>query len=120
MTTIKQAIILYAACEKLKANLIWLAGLLEGIAPYPKPALPPSEKLLQDHLRRIAYDLHTLLESTGSPRLKKAQSHMETAMVMMDSGVSYESVYHTTRALSQITSVGQEAMEQLKDKGLLE
>jgi hypothetical protein len=40
-------------------------------------------------------------------------------MVMVDSNVTQESVYHLTQALSKVTSIGQQSLSCLKDKGLL-
>ena len=44
---------------------------------------------------------------------------VDTAMVMVNSGVAQESGFHLTRALTKVTSIGQQAMGLLVEKGLL-
>jgi hypothetical protein len=38
---------------------------------------------------------------------------------MLNSGVAHDSGYHLTQALSKITTIGQQSMSLLVDKGLL-
>jgi hypothetical protein len=49
----------------------------------------------------------------------QAEKDMNTALVMLNSGVPQESGYHLTQALSKVTSIGQQSMAQLIEEGLL-
>jgi hypothetical protein len=40
-------------------------------------------------------------------------------MVMIDSNVAHESVYHLTQALTKITSIGHQSLSSLKENGLM-
>ncbi len=44
---------------------------------------------------------------------------MNTALVMLNSGVTHEAGYHLTQALTKVTTVGQQSMTLLTEKGLL-
>ena len=49
----------------------------------------------------------------------EAAKDVDTALVMVNSGVVHDSGYHLTQALSRVTTVGQQSMGLLVDKGLL-
>jgi hypothetical protein len=49
----------------------------------------------------------------------KVEKNIDTAMVMISSGVAHEAGYHLTQALTQVTTIGQRSMTILKDKGHL-
>jgi hypothetical protein len=48
-----------------------------------------------------------------------AEKDIDTALVMLNSGVAHESGYHLTRALSKVTTIGQQSMTLLVKEGLL-
>jgi hypothetical protein len=48
-----------------------------------------------------------------------AEKDINTALVMLNSGVTHEAGYHLTQALTQITTIGQQSMSLLTDKGLV-
>ena len=48
-----------------------------------------------------------------------AEKDMNTALVMLNSGVAHEAGYHLTQALSKVTNIGQQSMSLLIEKGLL-
>jgi hypothetical protein len=50
---------------------------------------------------------------------REAEKDVNTAMVMINSGVVQESGYHLTQALSKVTNIGQQSMTQLVVEGLL-
>jgi hypothetical protein len=44
---------------------------------------------------------------------------MNTALVMLNSGVAHDSGHHLTQALSKVTTIGQQSMSLLVEKELL-
>ena len=53
-------------------------------------------------------------------RLFILEKNIDLAVIMINSGVPLESVYHLTRALSHVTNIGQRSMTYLKREGFLE
>ena len=49
----------------------------------------------------------------------EVEKSIDTAMVMINSGVAHEAGYHLTQALTRVTTIGQRSMTILKDNGLL-
>jgi hypothetical protein len=47
------------------------------------------------------------------------ESHIEKALIMVDSGVGEEAIPHLSKALSKVTNVAQQSMSLLKESGLL-
>ena len=69
----------------------------------------------------IATDCRLQLESKDEAyQLKQeAEKDIDTALVMIRSGVTAESAYHLTKALTRVTTIGQQSMTFLVDEGLL-
>jgi hypothetical protein len=74
--------------------------------------------------------MKTLVDMVGSEILicKKSapnelwldiEKKIDTALVMINSGVAHEAGYHLAQALTLVTTIGQRSMSVLRDSGLL-
>ena len=50
---------------------------------------------------------------------ERAEQHLQLAQVMIRSGVPHEAGFHLTRALSEVTQIGQQAMTGLQQANLI-
>ncbi len=114
----KQAVISFSQSEKVKSGLIWCsqcAQLAEN--------LPPEEKrgavtLLQSLMAMVANEAQLARQAGGNDIWLEVEKIMNTARVMVDSGVAEEATYHFTQALSQVNRIGQQSMTHLVEQGI--
>ena len=67
----------------------------------------------------VGHDVHLAGRVTADPKWREVEKNVDLALVMLDSGVASEAGYHLTKALSQVTDIGQKSMAWLKKEGLL-
>ncbi|UCD77057.1 MAG: hypothetical protein JSW26_16695 [Desulfobacterales bacterium] len=115
----KQAIKAFSQSEKLKTGLIWANQIIEVYAALPESEKPGAERLLKILLTMIGNEIHIAKNAAPHDIWPKAEKDIQTAQVMLHSGVAQESSYHLTQALSKVTTIGQQSMSLLVDKGLL-
>ena len=117
--TAKDAVIAYSQAEKVKSGIIWVSQAVEMLKGLPPQDLQGAETIIKPIVGFIANEVHlakTLLkDNTWDDVAKK----LDNAIVMINSGVAYESSHHLTQALSQVTSVCQRAMTELRAEGLI-
>lgn len=112
-----QAIVVLTQSEKLKAGIIWASKLLELSPPTGPASGGPS---MATHLvRMVGAEAYLARKLSGDDTWMNVEKHIDMALVMIESGVPQEGIFHLTRALSQVTSRGEKAMTHLKDAGLL-
>jgi len=112
-----QAIVVLTQSEKLKAGIIWASKLLELS---PATGASPGNAPMASHLvRMVGAEAFLARKLSGDDSWMNVEKHIDMAIVMIDSGVPQEGIFHLTRALSQVTSRGEKAMAFLKDAGLL-
>ncbi len=67
----------------------------------------------------IATEIHVAIKAAPHDVWLKAEKDINTALVMLNSGVTHEAGFHLTQALTQVTTIGQQSMTLLTDKELL-
>lgn len=114
-----QAVMAFSQSEKIKAGLIWVSQILESMGGMPGEQKTGAEKSALALLRMVAQETALAKALTGHEDWIESETHMEKALVMLESGVGEESMIQIARALSKVTNVGQQAMSQLQDAGVL-
>ncbi len=115
----REAIISFSQSEKIKAGIIWLTQALESLGGLPEKNRKSAEKIAHVFLSSLLRDVHLSARLSGDDSWREAEKNIDLALVMLDSGVPQESIYHITRALGSVTTVGQRAMAHLKSNGLI-
>lgn len=115
----RQAIISFSQSEKVKSGLIWSSQCVQILENLPEPEQAGALKLLQALIAMIASEAQLSRQASGDPVWTEVGKILNTARVMVDSGVAQEAGYHFTQALSQVNRIGQKAMTHLIEKGLL-
>jgi len=114
-----QAVMAFSQSEKIKVGLIWVSQILEFMGGLPGEQKAGAQKAALTLLRMVAQETALAKTLTGHEDWTVSEGYMEKALVMLESGVGEESMIQIARALSKVTNVGQQAMSQLKEAGLL-
>jgi hypothetical protein len=114
-----EAIKAFSQSEKLKTGIIWVNQMIEVYVSLPEAEKPGAERMLKILINMIGNELHVAKKAAPHAVWQEAEKDLNTAQVMMNSGVVHESGYHLTQALSKVTSIGQQSMSLLIEKGLL-
>ena len=115
----KQAVISFSQSEKIKAGLIWASQTVEmnsGLAEHDQTG---SQQVIGALISMVANEVQVAMKMAPDDRWEEALKHLNKALVMVHSNVVQEATFHISRALSQITSIGQSAMTQLVEKNVL-
>jgi len=115
----RSAVISFSQSEKIKAGLIWASQTVEmnsGIAEHDKTG---SQQVIGALVSMVANEVQVAMKMAPDERWEEALKHLNKALVMIHSNVAQEATFHITRALSQVTSVGQAAMTQLVKENIL-
>jgi hypothetical protein len=115
----KKAIISFSQSEKVKSGLIWCSQSANLIENLPVQEQPGALKVLQALVAMISNEIQLARQVSGDGIWLEVDKLLNTARVMIDSGVCQEAAYHFTQALSQVNRIGQSAMTELIEKGLL-
>ena len=116
---ISQAIKAFSQSEKLKSGLIWATHITEVALALSESEKPGAEKILKTLISMIGNEINIAKKAAPHDIWLDAEKDVDTAMVMLNSGVVHESVYHLTQALSKVTTIGQQSMTLLVNEGLL-
>lgn len=116
----KQAIISFSQSEKVKSGLIWCTHCAQIIQNLSPPEQPGGLRLLQSLLAGLVNEVQLAAHASGDAIWLEVDKVLNNARVMVDSGVAHDAEYHFTQALSQVNRIGQKAMGDLIEKGLLE
>jgi hypothetical protein len=114
-----QAIKAFSQSEKLKAGLIWSTQIAEVYGALPEFEKPGAERILKTLIGMVASEIHIAKNAAPHEIWFEAEKDINTAMVMLNSGVAHDTGHHLTQALSKVTTIGQQSMSLLVDKGLL-
>jgi hypothetical protein len=114
-----EAIKAFSQSEKLKSILICASQLGEVYLALAEPDKPGAEKIIKTLVGMIGNEIGVARKAAPHDDWLAAEKDINTAMVMLNSGVSHETGYHLTQALSKVTNIGQQSMSLLIDKGLL-
>jgi hypothetical protein len=116
---VNQAILAFSQSEKLKSGVIWANQIIEVYLALHEPEKTGAEKVLKTLINMIASEIHVAIKAAPHKLWLAAEKDINTALVMLNSGVTHEAGYHLTQALTQITTIGQQSMSLLTAKGLV-
>ena len=116
---INQAIIAFSQSEKLKSGIIWANQMIEMYLALSESDKPGAERILKALINMIAAEIHVAKKAAPHDVWQDVDKDMNTAVVMLNSGVTHEAGYHLTQALTKVTTVGQQSMTLLTEEGLL-
>ena len=114
-----EAIKAFSQSEKLKTGLIWANQMIEVYVSLPEAEKTGAERMLKILINMIGNELHVAKKAAPHVVWQEAEKDLNTAQVMMNSGVLHESSYRLTQTLSKVTTIGQQSMSLLVEKGLL-
>ena len=115
----QNAIIAFSQSEKIKAGLIWMSQTIEVYTGLSVIDRQGAESVIKTVVGMISHEVHLAHRITGDDTWKDVEKHIDMALVMINSQVLQESGFHLTRALSQVTTIGQRSLTVLKEEGLL-
>ena len=114
-----EAIKAFAQSEKLKSALIWASQLSEVYLALAEADKPGAEKIIKSMVSMIGNEIGIARKAAPHEGWLASEKDINTALVMLNSGVAHEASYHLTQALSKVTNIGQQSMSLLIEKGLL-
>ncbi len=115
----RSSILALSQSEKIKAGLIWTSQTIEILMGFPEKGRPGCEQIISALLGMVTNEIHLGMRVAPHKGWQAALKHINTATVMITSNVSQEAPYHLSKALSQVTGIGQEAMTALNQEGLV-
>ena len=113
------AITTFSQSEKIKGGLIWLTQAIELFKALPEADKAGAEKIIKALVDMVGSEILICKKSAPDERWLEVEKNIDTALVMINSGVTQEAGYHLTKALTQVTTIGQRSMTVLKDNGHL-
>jgi hypothetical protein len=115
----KEAILAFSQSEKAKSGLLMAAQLLEVLTGLPDNEKHIAERFLRPLIGMIANEVQLSRKMTASDSWAGLEKSLNSALVMMNSGVPAEATYHIVQAISAATTIGQRSMEFLLSQKLL-
>lgn len=115
----KQAIISFSQSEKVKSGLIWLTHCAQILGNGSTVTQQGGLPLIQGLLAMLINEVQLAAHTSGDLIWLEVDKILNRARVMVDSGVVHEAEFHFTQALTQVNRIGQQAMTELLEKGLL-
>ena len=115
----RSSVIAFSQSEKIKAGLIWASSTVEmnsGLAEHDKTG---SQQVIGALVSMVANEVQVAMKMAPDKRWEEALKHLNKALVMIHSNVAQEATFHISRALSQVTSIGQTAMTRLVEQKVL-
>jgi hypothetical protein len=115
----REAIISFSQSEKVKTGLIWCNQCLQVALNLPPDSQPGAMQMVRNLVSMIASESQLARQVSKDDIWMEVDKSLNTARVMLDSKVEEEATYHLTQALSQVNRIGQQAMTELLNQGLL-
>jgi len=115
----RSSILALSQSEKIKAGLIWTSQTVEISMGLPENSKQGCDQLISALLGMVANEIHLGMKVAPHKGWEAALKHINTATVMINSNVAQDAPYHLSKALSQVTGIGQEAMNALNQEGLV-
>jgi hypothetical protein len=75
--------------------------------------------VLKTLINMISAEIHVAKKAAPHVAWSDAEKDLDSAVVMLNSGVTHEAGFHLTRALTKVTTIGQQSMSLLTKEGLL-
>ena len=116
---IKEAIISFSQSEKVKSGLIWCSQCVHVSENLDDAGQQGAVQMIRTLVAMIINEVQLARQTGNDDVWLEVEKMLNTARVMIDSGVSQEATHHFTQALSQVNRIGQRAMTVLVEKGLL-
>jgi hypothetical protein len=116
---VQEAIMAFSQSEKIKTGLIWITQSLELFSGLDPAEQQGAEKIIKATIQMVNHEVTIADRLTDEPSWKDIAKHIDTARVMIYSGIPPEATFHLTRALTHVTSIGQRSMTFLKEQGFL-
>ena len=116
---IKEAITAFSQSEKIKSSIIWASQAVEAFISLSEEEKPGAAKIIRAVISMIGHEIQLCRKSAPNDFWNDVDKSLDMALVMIDSNVAHESVYHLTRALTKVTSIGQQSLTCLKENGLM-
>jgi len=117
---IQDAIIAFSQSEKIKSGMIWLSQSVQMLDALTPPEKMGGEKVIKTIIYMLANEIQLARKLAPDENWQEVEKHLHLAVVMVNSRVVQESVFHLTRALAQVTNIGNRSMSVLIEKGLIE
>jgi len=115
----RAAIFAFSQGEKIKAGLIWTSQTIEMVMGLPDHNRQDSERIISALLGMVTNEIHLGMKIAPHGGWEAALQHINNASVMIQSNVTHDAPFHLSKALSHVTSIGQEAMTALSENGLI-
>ena len=116
---VNQAILAFSQSEKLKSGIIWANQIIEMYIALAESEKTGAERVLKTLINMIATEIHVAKKAAPHDAWPDAEKDVNTAVIMLNSGVTHEAGFHLTQALTKVTTIGQQSMSRLTDEGLL-
>lgn len=114
-----EAIMAFSQSEKIKTGLIMIVGSLELLKHLAGEEKRGASRIIYMDLSMLGHEVGLAKVVTGHEEWNEVERLLNKALVMFDSGIGEEALIHISRALSQVTNIGQRSMSYLKKNGLL-
>jgi phosphatidylglycerophosphate synthase len=114
-----EAIMAFSQSEKIKAALIMIAGSMELLRNLAGEEKRGAARIVYMDLSMLGHEVGLAKIVTGHEEWTEVERFLNKALVMFDSGIGEEALIHVSRALSQVTNIGQKSMSYLKEAKLL-
>jgi hypothetical protein len=114
-----QAVMAFSQSEKIKVGLIWVSQILEFTGGLPGEQKRGAEKSALALLRMVAQETALAKALTGHEDWTVSESYMEKAWSCWNQALEKRRCFRSQGLLSKVTNVGQQAMSQLQESGLL-
>lgn len=114
-----EAITAFSQSEKIKAGIIWASQLLNIIQALPEGEKKGAEKVVNALINMIGQEIKLARAVSSIEIWDKIEPFLDKALLMINSGVADEATIHLSKGLSKVTSIGQQSMTLLKEKGLI-
>ena len=114
-----EAIAAFSQSEKIKSGIIWVSQTVEMFNGLPDDEKQGAQKIVRAVISMIGHEIHLCKKSAPHELWTDVEKNIDLALVMIDSQVAHESVYHLTRALTRVTTIGHQSLSYLKDQGLM-
>ena len=116
---VKEAITAFSQSEKMKSSIIWASQAVEAFLGLPEEEKLGAVKIIRAVISMIGHEIHLCNKSAPHELWADVDKSLNMALVMIDSNVAHESVYHLTQALTKVTSIGHRSLTCLKENGLM-
>jgi hypothetical protein len=114
-----EAIMAFSQSEKIKAGLIWISQTIEILGGVPETEKRGCERMIHALLSMVGHEIGLARSLAPHEIWDEIDASVNRAEIMVNSGVGHEATLHLSRALSKVTTIGQQSMTALQEMKLL-